>query len=202
MSQTVTTTSLSTSLPLDLTTENPIPSTGAATLKFYEPIILYEALVDAVKHTAKPPAPEPNINIEDPKQVFCAFVNKLSHVCGKKKGVDTVTSFVVLRHPRNPARAQFVFAANRQTVSELGVTAAYVKSLLQKIDQAPEGDVNQHNARSSLLYHILRFNRPRVSFYLRTLRSQAAKCLESCQSTNLEKGIYSRIQKPCGYRSS
>ncbi|UKZ68446.1 uncharacterized protein TrAtP1_009482 [Trichoderma atroviride] len=186
MSQTMTTTSLSVPLPLDITTEDPVPSTSRAIHKFYEPIILYEALIDAVKHTAKPPSPEPIINIEDSKQVFCAFVNKLSHVCDKKRGGDTVTSFVVLKDQRNPARAHFVFAANRQTVSELGVTAAYVKALLQKIDQAPDGEVNQHNARSSLLYHILRFNRPRVSFYLRNLRSQAANCLESCQSTNLE----------------
>jgi hypothetical protein len=79
-------------------------------------------------------------------------------------------------------------------VSELGVTAAYVRSLLQKIDQAPDGEVNQHNVRSSLLYHILRFNRPRVSFYLRNLRSQATACLESCQLTNTEEGMYSTTQ--------
>ncbi|KAM0480384.1 hypothetical protein ACHAPX_004215 [Trichoderma viride] len=185
MSQTITTTSVP--LPLDMTAEEPVPTTSKATHKFYEPIILYEALIDAVKHTAKPPAPEPNINIEDPKQVFCAFVNKLSHVCDKKRGGDTVTSFAVLKDQHNPARAHFVFAANRQTVSELGVTAAYVRSLLQKIDQAPDGEVNQHNVRSSLLYHILRFNRPRVSFYLRNLRSQATACLESCQLTNTEE---------------
>lgn len=192
MSQTITTTSVP--LPLDMTAEEPVPTTSKATHKFYEPIILYEALIDAVKHTAKPPAPEPNINIEDPKQVFCAFVNKLSHVCDKKRGGDTVTSFAVLKDQHNPARAHFVFAANRQTVSELGVTAAYVRSLLQKIDQAPDGEVNQHNVRSSLLYHILRFNRPRVSFYLRNLRSQATACLESCQLTNTEEGMYSTTQ--------
>lgn len=193
MSQTATTTSLSASLPLDLTTEDPVPTVGKAIHKFYEPIILYEALIDAVKHTAKPPAPEPNINIEDPKQVFCAFVNKLSHICDKEKGGDTVTSFVVLKDQRNPARAHFVFAVNRRTDRELGVTAAYVKSLLHKIDQAPDGEINQHNARSSLLYHILRFNRPRVSFYLRNLRSQTELCLESCQSTNTKEGTFFRL---------
>ncbi|KAL7918307.1 hypothetical protein ACQKWADRAFT_248955 [Trichoderma austrokoningii] len=186
MSQTTTTTSLSASQqPLDMTTENPVQSPGKAIHKFYEPIILYEALVDAVEHTTKP-APEPTINIEDPKQVFCAFVNKLGHVCDRKRGGDTVTSFVVLRHPHNPNRAQFVFAVNRQTVGELRVTAAYVKALLQQIDQAPDGEANQHDVRSWLLYHILRFNRPRVSFYLRNLRFQATKCLESCQLNNLE----------------
>lgn len=195
MSQTVTATSRSISLPLDLTAEEPVPTTGKAYFKFYEPIILYEALIDAVKHTAKPPAPEPNINVEDPKQLFCAVVNKLGHVCDKKKGGDTVTSFVVLKDQRNPTRARFVFAANRQTDRELGVTAAYVRSLFQRLHLAPDDEVDQHDARSSLLYHILRFNRPRVSFYLRSLRSQAASCLESCQLTNTEEGTCSIFQK-------
>jgi hypothetical protein len=99
MSQTATTTALSVPLPLDMTTEDPVPTVGRAIHKFYEPIMLYEALIDAVKHTAKPPAPEPNINIEDPKQVFCTFVNKLSHVCDKQKGGDTVTELTLSSQP-------------------------------------------------------------------------------------------------------
>jgi hypothetical protein len=200
MSQTVTATSLSVPQPLDWTTEDPVPSTSRAIHKFYEPVILYEALVNTVKHTAKPPSPEPNINMEDHKQVFRAIVNKLGHVCDRERGGDTVTSFVVLKDEDNPARARFVFAANRQTDSELRVTAAYVRSLLLRVHQAPDGEVNQHNARSSLLYHILRFNRPRVSFYLRNLRSQVAKCIESCELTNTEEGTYSMIWNSCENR--
>ncbi|KAL9474040.1 hypothetical protein ACSS6W_008420 [Trichoderma asperelloides] len=195
MSQSAATDSLSASLPLDTTTENPIPSTIRAVHKFFEPIILYAALIDAVRHTAKPPKSEPNPNIEDPEQLFCSFINKLSHVCDRERGGDTVTSFVVRRNPGNPARPQFVFAVNRQTDSELLDTAVYVKTLLRIVNQAPDGEMNQHDARSSLLYHILRFNRPRVSFYLSNLESQAMQCLEQCKSTIIEEGIDSIMEE-------
>lgn len=194
MSQNSTAGSLSASLPLDMTTEDPVPSTSKAIHRFFEPIILFTALVAAVKHTAKPPNPEPNIDVKDYKQLFCAVISKVCHVCDKEKGGSTVTSFVALPDKNDPRKAKFVFAANRQTDSELRVTEAYVKALFRKINQAPEGDKN-HEARGALLYHILRFNRPRVSFYLRNLRSQAEKCLESCQSTNPKEGIYSIFEE-------
>jgi hypothetical protein len=187
--------SLSDSLPLDMTQEEPIPIAPKAIKRFFEPIMLLAALVEAVRHIAKPPPPEPEINIEDPKQLFCAFVNKLSHVCDRAKGGKTVTSFAVLKDQSNPEQVQYVFAVNRQTDSQLQTTAAYVKALLRRVNQAPEGQENQHQARSSLLYHILRFNRSRVSFYLRDLRSQAEECLERCQSTGTKEGIYIIIKR-------
>ncbi|KAL7782778.1 hypothetical protein V8C37DRAFT_413850 [Trichoderma ceciliae] len=187
MSHGVATGSLSAPQPLDMTQQEAIPLDSRILHKFFEPIILLVALVDAVKHTAKRPPPEPNIDVKDPKQLFFAFANKLGHVCDRERGGDTVTSFVILKNERNPEQAQYVFAANRQTNSQLQTTAAYVESLLRTVKQAPEGQANQHDTRSSLLYHILRFNRPRVSVYLRDLRSQAALCLEKCQPNGTEE---------------
>ncbi|KAM0264952.1 hypothetical protein ACHAQJ_000468 [Trichoderma viride] len=176
-----------TSLPLDMTQEEPIPSTSGVIHKFFEPVILLVALIEAVKHTAQPPPLEPDIDINNPKKLFCAVLNKLGHVCDRERGGDSVTSFVVLKDTDNPEQVQYVFAANRQTDNQLQVTAAYVKKLLWRVNQAPDDQAKQHEARSSLLYHILRFNRPRVSFYLRALRSQTAECLERCQSTGTEE---------------
>ncbi|TFB05802.1 hypothetical protein CCMA1212_001534 [Trichoderma ghanense] len=170
------------SRPIDHTTQEPIPLGSRVVHKFFEPIILLVALVDAVRNTAKPRPPEPEIDVQDPTQLFCAFVNKLGHVCDREKGGETVTSFVVLRNEAHPQRAHYVFAVNRQTDSQLQSTATYVRTLLRKVGQAPEGRANQHEARHSLLYHVLLFNRPRVSFYLRELRAQAALCLEKCLS--------------------
>ncbi|KAH6603565.1 hypothetical protein Trco_008340 [Trichoderma cornu-damae] len=186
--------------PLDRTQEEPIPLGSRIVHKFFEPIILLVALIDAVKHAAKPPPPEPPVDVKDPKQLFCAFVNKLGHVCDSEKGGDTVTSFVILKDESMSGRAQYVFAANRQTDSQLQATAAYVKMLLHKVSQAPEGQLNQHYARGSLLYHILRFNRPRVSIYLRELRSQAQLCLQKCQAdrTDENRALEDRI---AGFRS-
>ncbi|KAL7946768.1 hypothetical protein V8C42DRAFT_318748 [Trichoderma barbatum] len=170
------------SLPLDQTQEQPIELASRIVHKFFEPIILLVALIDAVRNTAKPRAPEPDIDVQDPKQLFHAFVNKLSHVCDREKGGDNVTSFVVLRDQYTPDRVHYIFAVNQQTDIQLQTTAAYIRTLLRRVGQAPEGRENQHDARRSLLYHILRFNRPRVSFYLRELRTQAATCLERCQA--------------------
>ncbi|KAL7935603.1 hypothetical protein V8C35DRAFT_258627 [Trichoderma chlorosporum] len=167
-------------LPLDQTDEEPIELTSKPIHKFFEPVVLLLALTDAVRNIAKPRPPEENIDAQDPKQLFCAFVNKLSHVCDKRKGGALVTSFVVLKDEKNPNHAHYVFAVNQQSNSELNDTALYVKTLLRKVGQAPEGRENQHDARHSLLYHVLRFNRPRVAFYLRELRKHAEKCFEKC----------------------
>ncbi|KAL7818015.1 hypothetical protein V8C44DRAFT_319870 [Trichoderma aethiopicum] len=175
------------SLPIDHTTQEPTPLPSRVVFKFFEPVILLVALTDAVRNTATPRPPEPETNVQDPTQLFCAFVNKLGHVCDREKGGDTVTSFVVLQSEAEPQRAHYVFAVNRQTIGQLQSTATYVRTLLRKVGQAPEGRANQHDARHSLLYHVLLFNRPRVSFYLRELRTQTVSCLEVCQSDMTEE---------------
>ncbi|PTB65231.1 hypothetical protein BBK36DRAFT_1160432 [Trichoderma citrinoviride] len=185
------------SWPIDHTNQEPIPLASRIVHKFFEPIILLVALVDAVRNTAKPRPPEQEINVQDPTQLFCAFVNKLGHVCDREKGGETVTSFVVLQSEADPQRAHYVFAVNKQTDSQLSSTATYVRTLLRKVGQAPEGQENQRDARRSLLYHVLRFNRPRVSVYLRKLRAQAASCLEKCQSDMTDENISIAEQLGC-----
>ncbi|UKZ79148.1 hypothetical protein TrVFT333_006898 [Trichoderma virens FT-333] len=172
----------SSSLPLDRTHEQPVVVASRIVHKFFEPIILLVALTEAVQNLAAPRPLEPEIDVRNPKQLFCAFVNKLGNVCSKEKGANCVTSFVVLQDEKDPDMVHFIFAMNRQTDVQLQSTAAYVSTLLRKVGQAPDGRENQRDARRSLLYHILRFNRPRVSFYLRELREKAASCLEKCEA--------------------
>ncbi|KAL7787210.1 hypothetical protein V8C43DRAFT_324022 [Trichoderma afarasin] len=170
------------SSPLDQTDEEPEHLTSKRLHRFFEPIMMLLALTQAVRNMATPPPREEKINTQDPKQLFYAFVNKLSHVCDKRKGPNHVTSFVVLKDQSNPDKAHYVFAMNRQTDSQLQSTARYVATLLRMVGQAPEGREGQGDARHSLLYHVLRFNRHRVSFYLRELRKHAAFCLEKCEA--------------------
>ncbi|RFU78410.1 hypothetical protein TARUN_3811 [Trichoderma arundinaceum] len=70
--------------------------------------MLLVALIEVVKHTAKPPEPEPEVDAMDPKQLFHAFVNKLGHVCDSEKGGDTVTSFVILKKAGSPEQTHDV----------------------------------------------------------------------------------------------
>lgn len=175
------------SQPLDHTDEEPIPLKTRRIHTFFEPLLLLVALVDAVRNTAGPRPPEPETDVQDPTQLFCAFVNKLGHVCDREKGGKTVTSFIVLRDGADPQQAHYVFAMNKQSDDQLQSTRTYVRTLLRKVGQAPEGQQNQHDARRWLLFHILRFNRPRVMIYLKKLRAQAASCLEKCQADATEE---------------
>lgn len=179
-----------TSEALDKTQQEPIALAPRIVHRFFEPIVLLKALVDAARSTAKSPPREPPIDIQDAKQLFFAFANKLSHVCDREKGGHTVTSFVILKDENNPEQAHYVFAVNRQSESQLQSTTGYVKKLLQKINEAPENPEDQIAVRHSLLYHVLRFNRLRVMAYLRDLRSFAAECLDKCKSGMTEEGAY------------
>ncbi|KAL6690820.1 hypothetical protein J3F84DRAFT_388267 [Trichoderma pleuroticola] len=172
------------SSPLDQTNEQPIELKPSISYTFFEPVMLLLALTQSVRDMAAPRPREENINIQDPRQLFYTFVNKLSHVCDNRKGDygKTVTSFVVLKKQGDPDKAHYIFAANRQTDSHLQSTARYVTTLLRMVGQAPAGRENQDSARHSLLYRVLCFNRHRITFYLRELRKQAALCVEKCEA--------------------
>jgi hypothetical protein len=184
--------SLTTTASSDETQEQPILLASRIVHKFYEPIILLAVLTDAVKNIAQQPPPVAPINIEDPKQVFCAFVNKLCHVCDKTRGGSTVTSCVITRRESNRDQAHYEFAANQQTDSELNATTVYVEGLLRKVDQAPKDQDNQRDTRISLLYDILCFNRPRITVYFRDLHSRAARCVEECQTDMTTESMKSK----------
>ncbi|KAL7905405.1 hypothetical protein GGI35DRAFT_483529 [Trichoderma velutinum] len=171
------------SSPLDQTDEEPIELSHKVVHRFFEPLMLLLALTQAVRDMATPRPREENINIQDLKQLFYAVVNKLCYVCDgiKGDGGKTVTSFVLLKDQKDPEKVHYVFAANRQTYSELQSTESYVRTLLRMVGQAPEGRENQDETRHSLLHHVLRFNRSRVLVYLSALRKEAAFCIEQCK---------------------
>lgn len=184
------------SLPLDQTNEQPIRLETSVGYLFFEPVMLLLALTQAVRDMAAPRPREENINIQDPRQLFYTFVNKLSHVCDRRKGDygKTVTSFVVLKKQGDPNKAHYVFAANRQTDSDLQSTARYVRTLLRMVGQAPTGRENQDSARHSLLYRVLCFNRHRISYYLKELRKQAAICVEKCEAERTDDSTYRKYR--------
>lgn len=168
--------------------DHAIPLTSSITMKFYEPIMLYKALIDVVANTATSSTPEPPINIRNDKQLFHAFVNKLGHICDKTKGGGTATSFTILCGRGDGDVIDYLFAANKQTVHELEETASFIRGVLNKTRSIPEEPSKQHKIRKSLLYDILRFNRSRVSIYMELLQSQVIECLRRC---NTEKVIRS-----------
>lgn len=180
----------------------PVPLPSKVVHKFYEPLVLLLSLLGASKAkgiTACPP-PDPAINIEDPKQVFYAYVNKLAHVCDRTRGGDTVTSFIILKRHNAQGRFHYWLAANRQRNEQLEITVAFVRALLLRLDQAPIGREHQHTVRRELLSDILRFNQPRISIYLRAIRPQTEECLRRCyleetdESEGLRTGKWAEIK--------
>lgn len=158
--------------------ELPIPLGPKEGHKFYEPIMLLASLIEASKKTATRGPPEPKIDLANDEQIFQAFVNKLSHICDYEKGGETVTAFGFL-HGGNDEPVRCFFAANNQEWTKLQATAAYVRELLRKASQVTANTVDQ--IRRDLLYDVIRFNRPRVTSYLRALEEQVATCIEVCQ---------------------
>jgi len=156
--------------------------TSAHTHKFYEPIVLLEALNDgpghpvAVRSTARPAIDSPDL--DDPANLFRAFVYKLAHVCDSVKGKlgTTITSFMVLRSERTETADDIVhyyFASNRRSERELEITRAYIHALLRKVNLAPE-DADPY--KSNMLRDIIAFNRQRLLFYLNRLKDSTIKC--------------------------
>lgn len=154
--------------------------------KFYEPLVLLEALNQATRDTAISVPPTEPIDREDSKQVFHAFVYKLAHICDNVKGEGgaSVTSFTILRKNDDVDSFHYLFACNQKSQDELEVTAEFVRSLLRKVGQSSEGQTQQHIARRDLLRQVLLFNRPRVDCYLGEMRRQLNYCIKLSADLN------------------
>ncbi|CAH0052818.1 unnamed protein product [Clonostachys solani] len=147
--------------------------------KFYEPMILFKVLTMKMLATATHSDLEEVWDLNDPKQLFEAFVNKLCYVCDNQKGDRgaTITSFVVLQ-PDDTDTIQYVFACNQQTNTELQATEGFVEKLLKLI--------GNDERRKILLHHVLRNNRKRVRLLFQDLVRETSKCLTRC-SIDLEQ---------------
>ncbi|CAM1500509.1 Fc.00g096710.m01.CDS01 [Cosmosporella sp. VM-42] len=156
-----------------------IPMKSRVIHKFYEPLVLLKALNAAIREPAIPSTADVKIDTRDQKQVFQAVVYKLGHICDsiKGNGGPTITSFMVLQDEHEVDKIHYWFASNRRSHAELEFTAEYVRTLLRLVHSA-SGDRLQHRSVvDALLDHVLAFNRPRVTHYLRKMSIEATKCL-------------------------
>ncbi|KAK3503252.1 hypothetical protein B0T13DRAFT_486170 [Neurospora crassa] len=160
--------------------------------RFYEPIMLLEALKGPIGEPSSGPSQAMRVDDEDPKQLFQAFVYRLAHVCDREKGGNTVTSIMVLDTSNVLAAEQevlFVFGVNQATRRHLEHTAQFLQTVLEKVASAPpKSDREGREAAERELWQtVLRFNRPRVKFYLKSLREKAEECLRQCEVDEKEE---------------
>ncbi|KAK3401377.1 hypothetical protein B0T20DRAFT_401634 [Sordaria brevicollis] len=154
--------------------------------RFYEPIMLLEALRECVREHLSVPSQSVHVNVEDPKQLYQAFVYKLAHICDREKGGKTVTALMILNMNSLPAFAPeytYVFAVNQATPEHLSHTASFLHTVLQKVALAPPATDTEGRtaAERELRQIVLRFNRPRMKFYLNSLRERAGVCYRHCE---------------------
>ncbi|KAM7203003.1 hypothetical protein V8F20_004250 [Naviculisporaceae sp. PSN 640] len=178
--------------------EKPIPFTSKPLNKFYEPVILLVALMDAVSPNSSSLAMISNpasTSQQTDFQVFKAFVNKLSHICSSAKGRETVTSFVILQDDKatesaKNSRVHYWFAMNEQSLEQLADTKTYVESLLCKIGRAPairDSPEGWEATKRDIFRDVLVFNRPRITTYLRTIRERVDNCLKRLKTENTDE---------------
>ncbi|KAF5005334.1 hypothetical protein FDECE_8230 [Fusarium decemcellulare] len=157
-----------------------IPLPSRVIHKFYEPLVLLNALSFATRETAPSGGFDATIDVADLEQLYKAFVYKLGHSCDSRKGGygATITSFCIMKDPERDGAPHYWFASNQRTYGELEATAEYMRNLLRKVGQ-PFKDLAQ--CKKDLLSDILWFNRLRVIYYLRQMSNKGTKCIEYCQ---------------------
>lgn len=163
----------------------PIPLAPKIIHRFYEPIMLLEALRESAREHLPIPSQSAHVNVEDLKQLYQAFVYKLAHICDREKGGKTVTAIMILdmsNVPTDEPEYTYVFAVNQATSEHLAHTASFLHTVLQKVALAPPATDTEGRtaAERELRQIVLRFNRPRMRFYLNSLRERASVCLDYC----------------------
>jgi hypothetical protein len=150
--------------------------------RFYEPIILLVGLNMAWEHNQISKAPDLSSDeTESPERAFHNFVNKLGQLCDSERDGNTVTAFVVLEFPD---RIQYRFASNHQEEEDLIRAKAFTTYLLQTLGGA--GGDELQDKTSHILRKSLSFIRPRAGAYVKSLKKQAALCIEACARESTE----------------
>lgn len=149
--------------------------------RFYEPIVLLQALNEANKNKTIKKADEVARTSDlDSEELFRNFVSKLAQICDWRPKGFTVTAFVVLQYPD---RIQYVFGSNQRKPAELEAVQGYITSILRWLrEKSSEDDNERETALAQLLRDILIFNRERIRVYLKGLIAALESCIAICQN--------------------
>ncbi|ROW03746.1 hypothetical protein VMCG_05375 [Cytospora schulzeri] len=144
--------------------------------RFYEPIILLYALTQFCMHNnaLKILEQAPDVALQTSEQLFHDFMNKLAQICDNDRGGRTVTAAVALQYSDC---VEYRFASNQRDEDELQNLKAFIEGILNSLKTLTAE--NSAMVRVRLLQRIVIFNRPRLQIYVREIRTQSQKCLES-----------------------
>ncbi|KAK6224118.1 hypothetical protein LQW54_000265 [Pestalotiopsis sp. IQ-011] len=163
----------------------PIQWTNKVYFKFYEPVVLLEALNTAARETAVSTTTNESNRTNDPVDLYHAFVYKLAHVCDNAPGGETVTSVMILR--TGSTGFCYYFGSNQRSEQQLDDTKEYVGSLLQLVRDSPSRSSEPSLEHDPVLRLVLLFNQERLTGYLSRLELYARECLANPSALNLDE---------------
>lgn len=173
---------------------DPAPLPPSLRKRFYEPVILLDALRGVYKRDKSLAEPDLESSTgKSLKQTYFCFLNKLSQICDSQKNQDfgkTVSAIVVL----DPGSIEYRFASNRRDSRELGTAKEYLTDILNVLGHVGDEEINDRafmaTVSSGILRKVLAFNRARIEVYLEDLveTDQLDFCIGSATTSETAGG--------------
>jgi hypothetical protein len=119
-----------------------------------------------------------NDNADSAEQTLKCYINRLAQVCDNIRGNygATVTGIAVLEEPEG---MHYIIGANNRKQSELKSVEDFVRQLLKILSKSTKKPTNSTLlVRREALWHILRFNRQRIKYYLTHAVIHLQDCIE------------------------
>ena len=155
------------------TMSDPVSLPPSLRKRFYEPIILLDALKYVYLKDSKLSEPDLDSGTgKSPRQTYFCFLNKLSQICDNQPQQSlgkTVSAVVVL----DSGTIEYRFASNQRDEGELEAVKEYLTDILDILGRVTDDEANNRSFMCLVLSRILRkvlaFNRPRVQAYMEPL---------------------------------
>ncbi|RXG41338.1 hypothetical protein VDGE_30425 [Verticillium dahliae] len=177
-----------------------LPANGRLLRRFYEAVKFEEILIQACTQDPNSLGRAP-VDVEvdtehGAEQAFRSVVNKLAHVSDTRKGGSTVSAVCVLQEFDG---IHYLVGSNQRTTAshQTQLNNFVVKLFRQlnarsrEIQLAPvqsagalEAVALEAVALGEVLRHIVQFNKPRIKFYIKGLRTQLGACIPKLRAFN------------------
>ncbi|KAL6890443.1 hypothetical protein GGI43DRAFT_387647 [Trichoderma evansii] len=176
----------------------PIPLRWKFSRRFYEPILLEAALKKIRPPVYSDIRRDPNTMNDDfdsAEQTLKCYSNRLAQMCDNIRGESgaTVSSIAILEEPSGP---HYIIGSNGRKESKLKEVKDFVEQLLKIIAKAAERSADTAvQVKREALWHIFRFNKHRIKFYVSSSVSYLHECLADYDRRHAQEPLESEAIK-------
>lgn len=159
--------------------ELPIPLRCRVARRFYEPVKVEEALVEAFRRSPEYSGrvlPETETGLaQGDEGAFLSLLCKLAHVFDIRKGGETVSGIAVVSEYDG---VRYFIGSNARMASQTIALEEFAKGLFAvPAGIGPMGQLTETTQFLRMLKYIVVFNEPRIRFYTNRLRTKLDECL-------------------------